>query len=130
MRSIYIILLIVPLALSTHGLVSRNPATANPPNVIIIYGDDVGFADVGVNGSTKIPTPNIDRLAKEGLNFTDSHCTAATCTPSRFSMLTGIHAFRYNARILPPDAPLLIPTDKTTLPELFRKAGYHTAVIG
>lgn len=100
------------------------------PNVVIIYGDDVGFGDVGVNGAEKIPTPNIDRLAHEGLNFTDGHCSAATCTPSRFSLLTGIHAFRHNARILPPNAPLIIPADKLTLPQLFKRAGYNTAVIG
>ena len=59
------------------------------PNVVIIYGDDVGFGDVGVYGSKMIPTPNIDRLANESLMFTDGHCTAATCSPSRFSLLTG-----------------------------------------
>ncbi|VGO17432.1 Arylsulfatase [Pontiella desulfatans] len=105
-------------------------SAAQRPNVVIIYGDDVGFADIGINGSVMIPTPNIDQLALEGLNFTDGHCSAATCTPSRFSMLTGLLAFRHNARVLPPDAPLLIPTDKLTLPKLFKQAGYHTAVIG
>ena len=75
------------------------------PNVIIIYGDDVGQGDVGAYGSKLIPTPNIDQLAKEGLVFTDGHCTAATCTPSRFSLLTGVHGFRYGVRILAPNAP-------------------------
>ncbi|QBG49231.1 arylsulfatase [Verrucomicrobia bacterium S94] len=109
---------------------ARQPTDLSRPNVVIIYGDDVGFADVGVNGAKMIPTPNIDRLASEGINFTDGHSSAATCTPSRFSLLTGIHAFRYNARVLPPDAPLLIPLDKLTLPQLFKRAGYQTAVIG
>lgn len=114
------------------GLVfaSTQVPEANRPNVVIIYGDDVGFGDIGVNGSKMIPTPNIDRLALEGLNFTDAHCSAATCTPSRFSLLTGVHAFRYGARVLPPDAPLLIPTDILTLPKLFKKAGYSTGVVG
>jgi arylsulfatase A-like enzyme len=103
---------------------------AQRPNVVIIYGDDVGLGDVGAYGAKLIPTPNIDRLAEEGVLFSDGHCTAATCTPSRFSMLTGTHAFRYNARILPPNAPLLIPTDLLTLPKLFKQAGYHTGVIG
>ena len=103
---------------------------ASKPNVVIIYGDDVGFGDVGVNGSSLIPTPNIDQLASEGINFTDGHCSSATCTPSRFSLITGIHAFRYNARILPPNAPLIVPTDKLTLAGLFKKAGYSTSVIG
>ena len=102
----------------------------NLPNVILIYGDDVGYGDVGAYGSTMIPTPNIDRLASEGLLFTDGHCSASTCTPSRFSMLTGIHAFRHKVNILPPDAPMVIPTNKLTLPGLFKKAGYFTAFIG
>ncbi len=100
------------------------------PNVVIIYGDDVGYGDVGVYGSEKIPTPNIDKLAASGRQFTDGHCTASTCTPSRFSMLTGIHGFRHNIRVLPPDGKLVIPTDVLTLPKLFKQAGYETAVIG
>ena len=105
-------------------------ATNERPNVVIIYGDDVGYADVGVNGSELIPTPNIDRLAASGINFTDGHCTASTCTPSRFSLMTGIHAFRYNAAILKPDAPLIIPTDNVTLADIFKQAGYATSIIG
>ncbi len=100
------------------------------PNVVIIYGDDVGFGDVGVYGSKMIPTPNIDRLAKGGLRFTDGHCSAATCTPSRYSMLTGIHGFRSKVNILPPNAPLCIPTNILTLPKLFKQAGYTTGVVG
>ena len=72
---------------------------ADKPNVVIVYGDDVGYADVGAYGAKLIPTPNIDKLASQGLRFTDGHCTAATCTPSRFSMLTGIHGFRKGVRI-------------------------------
>ncbi|MFC4995189.1 sulfatase family protein [Rubritalea tangerina] len=105
-------------------------SAADRPNVIIIYGDDVGYGDVGAYGSKMIPTPNIDKMVSEGLMFTDGHCSAATCTPSRFSMLTGIHGFRNGVRILPPNAPLCIPQDKITLPKLFKKAGYNTAVIG
>lgn len=100
------------------------------PNVVIIYGDDVGYGDVGVNGAVEIPTPHIDAFAAEGLNFTDGHAAAATCTPSRFAMLTGVHAFRYKVHIAPPNEPLLIPTDALTLPGLFKRAGYHTGVIG
>ena len=100
------------------------------PNVVIIYGDDVGYGDVGAYGSKLIPTPNIDKLAAEGMLFTDGHCSAATCSPSRFSLLTGRHGFRNGVAILPQDAPLSIPTDILTLPKLFKKAGYDTAVIG
>lgn len=105
-------------------------AAPKQPNVIFIYGDDVGYGDVGAYGSKLIPTPNIDKLASEGLRFTDGHCSAATCSPSRFSLLTGIHGFRHGVRVLPPDAPLTIPTDKITLPKLFKQAGYTTAVVG
>lgn len=105
-------------------------AVAKKPNVVIIYGDDVGFGDVGAYGSKMIPTPNIDQLAVDGLRFTDGHCSAATCSPSRFSMLTGVHGFRYGVRVLPPNAPLSIPTDIMTLPKLFQQAGYATGVVG
>jgi arylsulfatase A-like enzyme len=105
-------------------------AQAEQPNIVIIYGDDVGIGDVGAYGSELIPTPNIDRLAAEGLRFTDGHSAAATCTPSRFSLLTGVHGFRENVSILPPDAPLCIRTDMLTLPKLLKQAGYRTGVIG
>ena len=105
-------------------------AAEKRPNVVIIYGDDVGYGDVGAYGAKMIPTPNIDRLASEGLQFTDAHCTAATCSPSRYSMLTGVHGFRDNVRIMAPNAPLKISTEAMTLPKVFRKAGYETAVIG
>lgn len=100
------------------------------PNVLLIYGDDVGWGDLSCQGSTKIPTPNIDKLAAGGVRFTDGHCSAATCTPSRFSMLTGIHGFRHGIRVLPPNAPMTIPLDKLTLPRVFKNAGYQTAVVG
>ena len=100
------------------------------PNVVIIYGDDVGYADVGCYGAKKIPTPNVDRLAAESLRFTDGHCSAATCTPSRFSMLTGIHGFRHGVRVLAPNAPMTIQPDMLTLPQVFQRRGYQTAVVG
>src|SRR5688500_18719227 len=65
-----------------------------------------------------------------GIRFTDAHCSSATCTPSRFSLLTGLYAFRNNAEILPGDAPLLIDTSKITLPKMLKNEGYNTAVVG
>jgi len=118
------------LVLAVLVLVSSVTHAADRPNVVIIYGDDVGYADVGVYGAKLIPTPNIDRLAGEGLLFTDGHCSAATCTPSRFSMLTGIHGFRHGVRVLAPNAPMKIKPFMFTLPQLFKKAGYQTAVVG
>ena len=105
-------------------------AEETKPNVVIIYGDDVGYGDVSSYGAELIQTPNIDKLAAEGLRFTDGHCSAATCTPSRYSLLTGRHAFRENVSILGPTAPLCIPVDSYTLADLFKDVGYQTAVIG
>lgn len=118
------------LAVTLIAAVSLGAKPTNKPNVVIIYGDDVGYMDVGANGTTEIPTPNIDSLAGAGLNFTDGHSSASTCTPSRFSMLTGIHAFRHGVSIAPPNKPLLIPTDVMTLPKLFQNAGYQTGIVG
>lgn len=109
---------------------STSTFAADRPNVVLIYGDDVGFGDLSVNGSKKIPTPNLDRLAAEGLNFTDGHCPASTCSASRYTMLTGILAHRKNIRVLGPTAPLAISTDRYTLPRVFKDAGYTTAVVG
>ena len=105
--------------------------TARHPNVVIIYADDVGYGDMGAYGAQLIPTPNLDRLAAEGLRFTDAHCAAATCTPSRYSLLTGEMAFRKEGTsILPGNANMAIAPDQFTLGDLFRQAGYHTGVIG
>jgi arylsulfatase A len=117
-------------ALACLPLPACLPAQQPTPNVVLIYGDDIGYGDLGCYGASKIPTPNLDRLAAEGLRFTDGHCTAATCTPSRFSLLTGIHGFRHGIRVLPPDAPLTITAAMPTLPQLFAAKGYDTAVVG
>jgi len=100
------------------------------PNVVILYIDDLGYGDISSYGATQVSTPNIDRLAHNGIKFTDAHSSAATCTPSRYSLLTGEHGFRQKADVLKGDAPLLIPTDKPTLAKMFKKAGYATGVVG
>jgi arylsulfatase A len=101
-----------------------------PPNIVIIYADDLGYADLSSYGAKGVETPNIDKLAKNGVRFTDGHCTAATCTPSRYSLLTGSYAFRSNAAILPGDAPLLIRPGTPTIASMLQRAGYITGVIG
>ncbi len=101
------------------------------PNVIYIYADDLGYGDLSCYGATKIKTPNIDKLAKEGIRFTNAHCTSGTCTPSRYALMTGQYPWRKQGTgVLPGDAALIIPTDKTTLPKLFQKAGYKTGIVG
>jgi arylsulfatase A-like enzyme len=101
------------------------------PNFIIIYADDLGFGDLGSYGASGIPTPHLDKMAEEGLRFTNSYATAATCTPSRYSLLTGSYPWRNpKAKILKGDAPMIINQDERTLPSTLAEAGYATAVIG
>lgn len=101
------------------------------PNVILIYADDLGYGDLSSYGAKGLKTPNVDRLAKEGLRFTDGHSAAATCTPSRYAMLTGQYAFRKKGTgVLPGNASMIIEPGTTTLASIFDKAGYNTGVVG
>jgi arylsulfatase A-like enzyme len=111
---------------------SRGPASAaERPNIVVVLADDLGYGDVGCYGATKVRTPAVDRLAREGLRFTDGHAAAATCTPSRYAMLTGEYAWRRKGTgILPGDAPLLLRPGRTTLASILQKAGYRTGVVG
>ena len=119
------------MAAQWFGNRAHGAEAARQPNVVIIYGDDVGYGDLSVYGAEKIPTPNLDRMAAEGLRFTDAHCAAATCTPSRYSLLTGEMAFRKRGTgVLPGDANMAIDADQFTLADVFHRAGYRTGVIG
>lgn len=101
------------------------------PNIVIIHADDLGFGDLGCYGAADLPTPNLDRMASAGVRFTDCYATAATCTPSRYSLLTGSYPWRNpRASILPGDAPMIIGPGETTLPSVLKRAGYSTGVIG
>ncbi|WP_240452759.1 MULTISPECIES: sulfatase family protein [Sphingobacterium] len=101
------------------------------PNVIMIYVDDLGYGDLSCYGAKAVHTPNIDALAANGLRFTRGHTTSATCTPSRFALMTGEYPWRKPGRnILPGDAALIVPVDKITLPKVFKNAGYKTAIVG
>ena len=101
------------------------------PNVIFIYLDDLGYGDVSAYGATEIATPNMDFLANNGRKFTNGYATSATCTPSRYALLTGQYPWRNrNAKILPGTAPLLIDTAQITVPKMLSSYGYETAVIG
>ncbi len=105
--------------------------SARHPNIVVMYADDLGFGDVSCYGATALDTPNIDRLASEGLMFYQGYATAATCTPSRYSLLTGSYSWRNErAHILPGDAPLIIDPDTSTLPSVLKEAGYKTGVVG
>ena len=124
--------LLIPL-LSTLSLLS-----AQKPNVIVIFADDLGYGDLGCYGATKVKTPNIDRLAADGRRFTDAHSASAVCTPSRYALVTGEYPMRGtlskngNGHWGPchPNSELLVETDKTTVADVFKTQGYATACIG
>ena len=101
------------------------------PNIVVIYADDLGYGDVSCYGATNVKTPNIDGLASEGLRFTNAHSPSATCTPSRYAMLTGEYAWRQKGTgIAPGDARMIIRPGRTTLPLVMQRAGYTTGVVG
>ncbi|MFN3166237.1 MAG: sulfatase family protein [Phycisphaeraceae bacterium] len=105
-------------------------SAADKPNVVIIYADDIGYGDFGCYGGN-IPTPHVDRLAKDGLKFTNGYCPSATCTPSRFAMLTGQYAFRQKGTgIARGDAAMIIEPGTVTLATIMKDAGYTTGVVG
>ena len=107
-------------------------AGGRKPNIIFILADDIGYGDLGCYGATKVKTPNVDRLAREGIRFTDAHAPAAVCTPTRYAFITGQYAWRNPAgsRILSGEAPLAIDPAMTTTPSLLKQAGYTTGLVG
>ncbi|MCZ4069000.1 arylsulfatase [Microbacterium sp. H37-C3] len=101
------------------------------PNIVIIYMDDLGYGDVGAYGASAVDTPHIDRLAARGLRFTDGYATSATCTPSRYALLTGEYPWRKSgAEILTGDAAMIIEEDQMTLPSMLAACGYRTGIVG
>lgn len=120
------------LAFSCTGGKSKTEVKPVKPNIVVIYTDDLGYGDVGCyTNSGKSITPNIDQLANTGIKFTHGYATSATCTPSRYSLLTGQYSFRNKrAQILKGDAPLLIEPGSQTLPSVLRKTGYKTGIVG
>ncbi len=125
---------ILPGALGLAALASSHLACeqkVEKPNIIIIYADDLGYGDVSCYGASAISTPNIDLVAKQGLRFTNAHCTSATSTPSRYSMLTGEYAWRRKGTgIATGDAPALITPGRTTIASVLKNAGYVTGAVG
>lgn len=114
-------------ALLTTSLVTA----AERPNVVIIYADDMGYGDLNVNNTeSKIPTPQLDKLASEGMRFTDGHSSSGICTPSRFALLTGQHHWRRFHNIVNAFGPSVFKPGEYTLPRMFREKGYNTACVG
>jgi len=119
------------LALLSAALISLGHAAPAPagPNIVTILVDDLGYGDPGCyNPRSKIPTPNIDRLAREGMRFTDAHAPAALCHPSRYGFMTGTYPFRTNVSLWPKQP--LIKDGQMTIASLLRAQGYRTAMVG
>lgn len=121
----------LPLLLLIALVAAVSARAADLPNIILIYADDLGYGDVGCYGATRVATPNVDRVAREGIKFTNGHAPSSTCTPSRYAMLVGEYAWRKKGTgILPGDARMIIEPGRTTLPSVLKKAGMATGVVG
>ncbi len=119
------------LSATLCGLSLTAAETNSRPNILLIYGDDIGYGDFSCYGAKSVKTPNVDRLAKGGLRFTSAYASSATCTPSRYSLLTGEYAFRQKGTgVLPGDAAMIIHPGRATLSGMLQAAGYNTAVVG
>lgn len=106
---------------------------AQKPNIIVIYTDDQGFGDTGfLNPAAKFKTPHMDRLAREGIAFTNAHCADTVCTPSRYGLLTGRYSWRTSLKtgVFEAEGACLIKDGRTTLASLLRDQGYHTGMVG
>ena len=127
------------LALMAAGALSPIEAHCGPalppskPNIVLIVADDLGYGDLGCYGASRLKTPNLDRLAGQGLRFTQAYAPSSTCTPSRYALMTGEYGWRQPPRktsILDGDAQLCIEPGRVTLPSLPKQAGYATGLIG
>jgi len=121
------------LLLALISIVPNFGIAAQPPNVIIIYTDDQGFGDAScLNPLAKFETPNLDRLANEGIAFTNAHSSDTVCTPSRYGLLTGRYCWRTNHKtgVLGAEAKCLISDDRMTIASMLKENGYNTAMVG
>ncbi len=127
-------LFIALLLFTSFGCQTENKTEAvstQKPNIVIIYMDDLGYGDVSAYEAGTLETPNMDFLANGGMKFTNGYASSATCSPSRYALMTGTYPWRNkDAKILPGTAPLLIGTDELTIPGMLKNKGYATAVVG
>ena len=121
------------LFLTLGGSLWTSAPGASRPNILLIYTDDQGYGDVScLNPQAKFKTPHQDRLAREGMTFTDAHCSDTVCTPSRYGLLTGRYSWRTTLKrgVYGAERPCLIADGRTTLASFLRTNGYHTAMVG
>lgn len=129
--NLLLLLLVVLSSCNKEKKTVETPAVPNKPNIVIIYADDLGYGEMGAYGATEVKTPNLDNLANGGMRFTNGYASSATCTPSRYALLTGIYPWRNkSAKILPGTAPLIIDTAQATIAKLLKTQGYHTGIVG
>lgn len=122
---------IVTLSGCNHAPQKNNGQNSQKPNIIYIFADDLGIGDLSCYGATKVSTPNIDRLAGQGVQFTNAYATSATSTPSRFGLLTGMYPWRQeNTGIAPGNSELIIDTTCITMADMLKDAGYATGAVG
>ena len=123
-------LLVALTAQAKESKEQKNKNTSKP-NVILIYADDLGYGDLECYGAKNIQTPNVNKLAKNGIRFTNAHATASTSTPSRYSLLTGEYAWRRkDTDVAPGNAGMIIRPEQFTMADMFKSAGYTTCAIG
>ncbi|AYN67958.1 arylsulfatase [Euzebyella marina] len=128
---VWVILLLISCQETKKPEASKKAPKVEKPNIVIIYADDLGYGEMGAYGATELKTPNLDKLANGGMRFTNGYATSATCTPSRYALLTGVYPWRNkNAKILPGTAPLIIDTSQITLPKVLKTKGYSTGIVG
>ena len=121
----------MPLVVAVSATASAAAASPRPPNVVLVFADDLGYGDIGVYGSRTIRTPHIDRLAREGVRFTDFYVAQAVCSASRAALLTGAYPNRIGILgALFPTSKIGIDAGETTLAELLKGRGYATAIYG
>ncbi|GGW51078.1 sulfatase family protein [Arenibacter certesii] len=129
-QTVLVVLLLAGCKSKEEKVATTNENT-NKPNIIFIYMDDLGYGDMSAYGATEISTPNMDALAEGGMQFTNGYATSATCTPSRYALLTGRYPWRNkDAKILPGTAPLIIDTSQLTVPKMLQTEGYTTGIVG
>src|SRR6056300_166300 len=126
MRNLFLVALVLLISVTSCKVENKS----NPPNIIIIYADDLGYGDVSAYGLGTLTTPNIDKIANQGTRFTSGYSSSATCSPSRYALLTGTYPWRNKRAKILTGANLIIDTGEMTIPKMLKTQGYQTAIVG